>query len=147
MRGNAVLQGAHSKPIDSASGLSQKKRHLVFTTAHPFLLTMQSILHQQGSCVLTGSLFWRKTLKHKYLGAKICSSRIRKYCPARALRALGLLLVDGAPTVGGIFSYCVRARAYTHVLARAYGTRASTCTLYTCFTLPHTRVNLTGLQL
>ena len=48
---------------------------------------------------------------------------------------------------GRIFSYCVRARAYTHVLARVYSTRASTCTIYTCFTLPHTRVNLTGLQL
>ena len=33
---------------------------------------------------------------------------------------------------GGIFSYCVRARAYTHVLARVYSTRASTCTIYTC---------------
>ena len=48
---------------------------------------------------------------------------------------------------GGIFSYCVRACAYTHVLARVYSTRASTCTIYMCFTLPHTRVNLTGLQL
>ena len=48
---------------------------------------------------------------------------------------------------GRIFSYCVRARAYTHVLARVYSTRASTCTIYTCSTLPHTRVNLTGLQL
>ena len=48
---------------------------------------------------------------------------------------------------GRMFSYCVRARAYTHVLARVYSTRASTCTLYTCFTLPHTCVNLTGLQL
>ena len=48
---------------------------------------------------------------------------------------------------GRIFSYCVRARAYTHVLARVYSTRASTCTLYTCFTLPPTRVNPTGLQL
>ena len=48
---------------------------------------------------------------------------------------------------GRIFSYCVRARAYTHVLARVYSTRASTCTIYTCLTLPHTRVNLTGLQL
>ena len=50
-------------------------------------------------------------------------------------------------TPGCIFSYCGRARAYTHVLARVYSTRASTCTLYTCFTLPHTCVNLTGLQL
>ena len=48
---------------------------------------------------------------------------------------------------GRIFSYCGRARAYTHVLARVYSTRASTCTIYMCFTLPHTRVNLTGLQL
>ena len=48
---------------------------------------------------------------------------------------------------GRIFSYCVRARAYTHVLARVYSTRASTCTIYTCFTLPPTRVNPTGLQL
>ena len=48
---------------------------------------------------------------------------------------------------GCIFSYCGRARAYTHVLARIYSTRASTCTIYMCFTLPHTRVNLTGLQL
>ena len=48
---------------------------------------------------------------------------------------------------GGIFSYCVRACAYTQVLARVYSTHASTCTIYTCFTLPHTRVNLTGLQL
>ena len=47
---------------------------------------------------------------------------------------------------GRIFSYCVRARAYTHVLARVYSTCASTCTLYTCFTLPPTRVDLTGLQ-
>ena len=46
-----------------------------------------------------------------------------------------------------MFSYCVRARAYTHVLARVYSTRASTCTIYTCFTLPPTRVNPTGLQL
>ena len=46
-----------------------------------------------------------------------------------------------------MFSYCIRARAYTHVLARVYSTRASTCTLYTCFTLPPTRVNSTGLQL
>ena len=48
---------------------------------------------------------------------------------------------------GRMFSYCVRARAYTHVLARVYSTRASTCTIYTCFTLPPTRVNPTGLQL
>ena len=48
---------------------------------------------------------------------------------------------------GSMFSYCVRARAYTHVLARVYSTRASTCTIYTCFTLPPTRVNPTGLQL
>ena len=48
---------------------------------------------------------------------------------------------------GRIFSYCGRARAYTHVLARVYSTRASTCTIYTCFTLPPTRVNPTGLQL
>ena len=47
---------------------------------------------------------------------------------------------------GRMFSYCVRARAYTHVLARVYSTCASTCTLYTCFTLPPTRVDLTGLQ-
>ena len=47
---------------------------------------------------------------------------------------------------GGMFSYCGRARAYTHVLARVYSTRASTCTIYTCFTLPPTRVDLTGLQ-
>ena len=33
----------------------------------------------------------------------------------------------GSP--GRIFSYCVRARAYTHVLARVYSTRASTCIL------------------
>ena len=50
-------------------------------------------------------------------------------------------------TPGRIFSYCVRARAYTHVLACVYSTRASTCTIYTCFTLPPTRVNPTGLQL
>ena len=37
-----------------------------------------------------------------------------------------------------------RARAYTHVLARVYSTRASTCTIYTCFTLPPTRVNPTA---
>ena len=48
---------------------------------------------------------------------------------------------------GRMLSYCVRARAYTHVLARVYSTRASTCTIYTCFTLPPTRVNPTGLQL
>ena len=48
---------------------------------------------------------------------------------------------------GRMFSYCGRARAYTHVLARVYSTRASTCTIYTCFTLPPTRVNPTGLQL
>ena len=48
---------------------------------------------------------------------------------------------------GRMFSYCVRARAYTHVLAHVYSTRASTCTIYTCFTLPPTRVNPTGLQL
>ena len=47
---------------------------------------------------------------------------------------------------GRMFSYCVRACAYTHVLARVYSTRASTCTIYTCFTLPPTRVDLTGLQ-
>ena len=47
---------------------------------------------------------------------------------------------------GRMFSYCIRARAYTHVLARVYSTRASTCTIYTCFTLPPTRVDLTGLQ-
>ena len=33
---------------------------------------------------------------------------------------------------GRMFSYCVRARAYTHVLARVYSTRASTCTIYMC---------------
>ena len=48
---------------------------------------------------------------------------------------------------GRMFSYCVRARAYTHVLARVCSTRASTCTIYTCFTLPPTRVNPTGVQL
>ena len=48
---------------------------------------------------------------------------------------------------GRMFSYCVRARAYTHVLARVYSTRASTCTIYTCSTLPPTHVDLTGLQL
>ena len=48
---------------------------------------------------------------------------------------------------GGMFSYCVRARAYTHVLACVYSTCASTCTIYTCFTLPPTCVKLTGLQL
>ena len=48
---------------------------------------------------------------------------------------------------GGIFANSGRARAYTHVLARAYSTCASTCTIYTCFTRPHTRVNLTGLKL
>ena len=48
---------------------------------------------------------------------------------------------------GRMFSHCVRARAYTHVLARVYSTRASTCTTYTCFTLPPTRVIPTGLQL
>ena len=52
--------------------------------------------------------------------------------------------IFGGP--GSMFSYCVRARAYTHVLARVYSTRASTCTIYTCFTLPPTRVDLTGLQ-
>ena len=41
-----------------------------------------------------------------------------------------LLLLISPP--GRIFSYCVRARAYTHVLARVYSTRASTCTIYTC---------------
>ena len=48
---------------------------------------------------------------------------------------------------GRMFSYCVRARAYTHVLACVYSTCASTCTIYTCFTLPPTCVKLTGLQL
>ena len=57
------------------------------------------------------------------------------------------MLYDRPRYPGGIFSYCVRARAYTHVLARVYSTRASTCTIYTCFTLPPTRVNPTGLQL
>ena len=62
-------------------------------------------------------------------------------------RSTKCLHADGSWAPGRIFSYCVLARAYTHVLARVYSTRASTCTIYTCFTLPHTRVNLTGLQL
>ena len=56
-----------------------------------------------------------------------------------------IVIVPTCP--GRMFSYCVRARAYTHVLARVYSRRASTCTIYTCFTLPPTRVNPTGLQL
>ena len=32
---------------------------------------------------------------------------------------------DRGRAPGGIFSYCVRARAYTHVLARVYSTRAT----------------------
>ena len=58
---------------------------------------------------------------------------------------LNKICLLGCP--GRMFSYCIRARAYTHVLAHVYSTRASACTIYTCFTLPHTRVNLTGLQL
>ena len=63
------------------------------------------------------------------------------------IRHDGEVLVSCSSHPGRIFSYCVRARACTHVLARVYSTHASTCTLYTCFTLPPTCVNPTGLQL
>ena len=44
--------------------------------------------------------------------------------------ALSVVVIFSCP--GRIFSYCVRARAYTHVLARVYSTCASTCTIHTC---------------
>ena len=62
----------------------------------------------------------------------------------RSLDVCSNMIYSGS-NPGGIFSYCVRARAYTHVLARVYSTCASTCTLYTCFILPPTRVDLTWL--
>ena len=54
---------------------------------------------------------------------------------------------QGREGPGCIFSYCVRARAYTHVLARVYSTRASTYTIYMCFILLNTRFNQTPTSL
>ena len=51
-------------------------------------------------------------------------------CLVYSVRSGGLFVFFSCP--GRIFSYCVRARAYTHVLAHVYSTRASTCTLHTC---------------
>ena len=45
---------------------------------------------------------------------------------------------------GGIFANSGRARAYTHVLARAYSTRASMCILYTCLSSSPHRLNTLG---
>ena len=86
-----------------------------------------------------GELFWL------HLETKLITWLVQKFANMLDIILPLCSFVFSCP--GRMFSYCVRARAYTHVLARVYSTRASTCTLYTCFTLPHTCVNLTGLQL
>ena len=116
--------------------------------AQDWRMTMaETTSNQLPICLGIRHIYGRDNQKCDEKGSKRFGLKMRYNGRVMALEVYFFQWVPSLVAPGGIFSYCGRARAYTHVLARVYSTRASTCTLYTCFTLPHTRVNLTGLQL
>ena len=78
----------------------------------PLILTLKQILYsfflhlffEICSCQFS-TVLWERKSEENYVGLKI-------YNPARALRALGLLLADGAPTVGGGKTFWADSRIF-----------------------------------